>query len=71
LDSSVYGPGQGKAAAEIEGIGKISPGTTEGDLVKMANAIQAEAADNNVVLDGDPLAYVYGLRKACREIAHA
>lgn len=71
LDSSVYGPGQGRANAEIEGIGRITPHTTEEHLVEMARAIQAEAAENNVVLDGDPLAYVTGLRRECREIAFA
>jgi hypothetical protein len=71
LESSIYGPGQGRAAAEIEGIGTITPHTPESYLVAMAKAIKAEAAENNVVLDGDPLSFVAEIRKECREIAYA
>jgi hypothetical protein len=71
LESSIYGPGQGRAAAEIEGIGKITPHTPESYLVAMAKAIKAEAAENNVVLGGDPLSFVAEIRKECREIAYA
>lgn len=39
--------------SDIEGIGRITPGTTEGRLVEMAKAIQAEAAVISVVLDVD------------------
>jgi hypothetical protein len=71
LTSSTFGPRQGRADARIEGIGRITPHTTEAHLVEMARAIQTEAADNNVVLHGDPLVYVASLRRACREIAFA
>jgi hypothetical protein len=58
-----------KATTGIQGVIDITPDTTDEALEKAAELIESEAADQQIVLDGDVLEYLKDLRELCRDKA--